>query len=325
MPDLNVREQEKILQAIDDDIAKANKLLLKLGMDRPVNRRLAARLDDLKKKRDQVLETLTRSLGDSDILLLARHPNRPYCQDYIRAIFEPFFELHGDRLLSDDSAIIGGLGTLNGQQIMVIGHQKGHSTSERIKYNFGMAKPGGYHKAFRLAKLAEKFCRPIVFLVDTPAADPGVVSESQGIGQAIAHNLANLSLLNSPIIVAIIGEGGSGGAIGIGIGDRILMFENAIFSIIPPESCAEILWRDRKRMDEATDMLKLTSKHALRLGIIDEIIPEPLGGAHRDHQASADLLKKALLKHLTDLTCIPIDQLINARYRKYRQIGVYNE
>ncbi len=254
---------------------------------------------------------------------VARHPLRPYMTDYLREIATDFLELHGDRIYADDRAIIGGFATIEGQRVMVIGTQKGRDTKSNLEFNFGCAYPEGYRKALRLMRLAAKFDVPILTMIDTPGAYPGVESEERHIAEAIAVNIHEMFDLNVPMIVTITGEGGSGGALGIGVGDRVLVLEYAYYSVISPEGCAAILWRDRSNADKAAGALKLTSKDLLAGGLADEIIPEPSGGAHTDPKAMAATLKECLLKNLRALQKIPRKDLLNRRYEKFRKMGVF--
>ena len=256
---------------------------------------------------------------------IARHPKRPYTLDYIRALMTDFIELHGDRTFADDKAIVGGLARLDGIPLVVIGHQKGRDTKEKIARNFAMANPEGYRKALRLMRLAERFKKPVVTLVDTPGAYPGIGAEERGQAEAIARNLRVMSELRTPIIVVVTGEGGSGGALGIAVGDSILMLQYAIYSVISPEGCASILWRDPANAPDAADALGLTAETLKRLNLIDEIIPEPLGGAHRNPQEMAVTLKGYLLKELSRLAQISPDELVEGRYEKFRRMGVFEE
>ncbi|MCK4436431.1 acetyl-CoA carboxylase carboxyltransferase subunit alpha [bacterium] len=256
---------------------------------------------------------------------LARHPLRPYSLDYINLCMEDFQELRGDRIFSDDEAIVGGLAKLNGYSIVVIGHQKGRDTKENLRRNFGMSHPEGYRKSLRLMKLAEKFSFPVITFIDTPGAYPGVGAEERGQAEAIAENLKEMSCLETPLISVVIGEGGSGGALGLGVGNRILMLENAIYSVISPEGCAAILWKDRARAKEAAQALNLTAQDLLRLRIIDEIVPEPLGGCHRDYERAASNIKKALKRNLEDMSKLSKRELVEGRYKKYRRIGEFLE
>jgi acetyl-CoA carboxylase carboxyl transferase subunit alpha len=252
---------------------------------------------------------------------LARHPDRPYALDYIHAIFSNFFELHGDRLFGDDHAIIGGPAGLDERTVMVIAQQKGRNTAERAMRNFGMANPEGYRKALRLIRQAEKFRFPVVALVDTPAAFPGAGAEERGIAWAIADNLMAFAQARTPIVTLVLGEGGSGGALGIGVGDRLLMMEHSIYSVAPPETCASILWRDIARKVEAAEALKLTAADLKRLGLADEIVPEPPGGAQTDYGVAADAAGAALRRHLGELEAVDLDRLLERRYQRYRSIG----
>ena len=256
---------------------------------------------------------------------MARHPERPYSLDYVARIFTGFSEIHGDRRYADDPAVVGGPAWLAGQPVMVIGQQKGRDTAERIHRNYGMPRPEGYRKALRLMKMAEKFGRPIVALVDTPGAFPGIEAEERGQAEAIARNLREMARLDVPVVVAIIGEGGSGGALGIAVGDRILMLENAIYSVISPEGCAAILWKDPERAytatEEAATRMRITAPEHLRNGLIDEIVPEPPGGAHADHDAAAALLGERLRRALRALSELSPADRLEARYRKFRNMG----
>jgi acetyl-CoA carboxylase carboxyl transferase subunit alpha len=256
---------------------------------------------------------------------LARHPERPYMLDYVSAIFDGFVELHGDRLFGDDRAVVGGPALLDGETVMIIGQQKGRNTSERAMRNFGMAHPEGYRKALRLLRQAEKFGFAVVSFVDTPAAFPGAGAEERGISWAIAQNLMEMARLATPIVAVVIGEGGSGGALGIGVGDRLLMLTNTIYSVAPPETCASILWRDISHKVEAAAALKLTAGDLDQLGLVDEVIPEPPEGAHTAFEQTARALGAALRRQLADLKRIPLPQLLEERYQKYRHVGAYEE
>jgi acetyl-CoA carboxylase carboxyl transferase subunit alpha len=256
---------------------------------------------------------------------IARHPNRPYAMDYVRLMLTDFIELHGDRAFGDDRAIVGGLARLDGMPLVVIGHQKGRDTKEKLARNFAMANPEGYRKALRLMKLAEKFGKPVLTLVDTPGAYPGVGAEERGQAEAIARNLREMSELRVPVVVAIIGEGGSGGALAIAVGDTVLMLEYAIYSVISPEGCASILWRDPAKAPEAAAAMGITAQTLKRLGLIDEIVSEPVGGAHRNHQEMAFALKGFVLKAFERLRQVPIEELLEQRYQKFRRMGVIEE
>ena len=256
---------------------------------------------------------------------LARHPDRPFTLDYINLMTEDFVELHGDRHYGDDKAIVGGFAKLGKYKVMIIGQQKGRDTKSNVYRNFGMANPEGYRKALRLMKLAEKFNKPVITMLDTPGAYPGLEAEERGQAEAIAKNLFEMSKLRVPIIVVIIGEGASGGALGLGVGNRILMLQNCWYSVISPESCSSILWRSWDYKEQAAEALKLTAPDLLEQKIIDRIIPEPLGGAHKDHKAAADTLKAALLEELAGLVKIKPEKLIENRLEKFGSMGVYIE
>lgn len=273
----------------------------------------------------QLKEELYRDLSRWQRVQLARHPDRPFTLDYIEMMTKDYIELHGDRHYGDDKAIVGGFANLDNHKVMIIGHQKGRDTKSNVYRNFGMANPEGYRKALRLMKLAEKFNKPVVTMLDTPGAYPGIEAEERGQAEAIAKNLFEMSKLRVPIIVAIIGEGASGGALGIGVGDRILMLENCWYSVISPESCSSILWRSWDYKEQAAEALKLTAEDLLEQKIIDRIIPEPLGGAHKNPQAAALNLKEALLEELDKLVKIKTDKLIESRIEKFGRMGEYVE
>ena len=256
-----------------------------------------------------------------DRVKLARDAKRPHIADFIRLMCSDFEELHGDRLVNDDRALVGGFATIDGEKVLVLGHHKGSTVDENMEANFGMVNPDGYRKAMRLAKLAEKFHVPVVTFVDTPGAYPGDTAEARGQAEAIAKSLEFFSLLKTPIVVVVTGEGGSGGALAIAVGDRILMMENAVYSVISPEGCAGILWRDGAKAPDAAAALKITASDLKRLGAIDAIIPEPEGGAQKNHKAAALAVKKAVLAALKELAKIPVDQLVDARYAKFRAMG----
>ena len=252
---------------------------------------------------------------------VARHPERPHFLDYIERISDEFDELHGDRHFSDDRAVIGGIGSIGEYKVMFIGHEKGRSTEEKILHNFGMSQPEGYRKACRLMELAERFSLPIVTLVDTPGAYPGIDSEERGQSEAIAHNLRVMSSLKTPIIVNVVGEGGSGGALALGVGDHISMLEHSTYSVASPEACASIVWRDSTKADLAAEAMKLNADSVLDLGLIDEVIPEPLGGAHRSFDQASSNLSKVLTKNLDELTGMSIDSLLDRRYKRLMSYG----
>jgi len=266
-----------------------------------------------------------RNLTPMQRVQVARHPRRPYTIDYLQTIFSDFVELHGDRLFRDDPAIVGGWARLDGVSVMVIGHQKGRDTKENLKRNFGMAHPEGYRKALRLMELAQKFHAPVITLVDTPGAYPGLEAEERGQAEAIAHNLLAMAALRTPTIAAVIGEGGSGGALAVGLADRVLMLENSVYSVITPEGCAAILWRDASQRERAAEALKLTAQDLLRLQLIDEVIAEPPGGAHADPDATAQALGEALRRHLRELRRVKVDKLLKRREEKYLSMGALTE
>lgn len=286
---------------------------------------VSAEIARLERKVARLQEEVFANLAPWQRTQIARHPNRPYTMDYIRLMLTDFVELHGDRAFSDDKAIVGGFARLEGMALMVIGHQKGRDTKEKLARNFAMANPEGYRKALRLMKLAEKFDKPVLTLVDTPGAYPGIGAEERGQAEAIARNLREMSELRVPIVVVITGEGGSGGALGIAVGDTVLMLEYAIYSVISPEGCASILWRDPAKAPEAAAAMGITAQTLMRLDVIDEIVPEPTGGAHRNHQEMATTLKGSLLKAFDRLRQLPLDALLDQRYQKFRRMGVFEE
>jgi|UniRef100_A0A7V2ZLD6 acetyl-CoA carboxylase carboxyl transferase subunit alpha len=279
----------------------------------------------LEEKVRQLKEEVYKGLTRWQRVQLARHPERPYTLDYIYAMTESFVELHGDRLFRDDKAIVGGLAQLGNHKVVIMGQQKGRDTKSNLYRNFGMMNPEGYRKALRLMKLAEKFNKPVITMLDTPGAFPGIEAEERGQAEAIARNLFEMARLKVPIIVVIIGEGASGGALGIGVGDRILMLENCWYSVISPESCSSILWRSWDYKEQAAEALKLTAPDLLEQGIIDRIIPEPLGGAHKDHKQMADTLKNALIEELDALIKIKPEKLVASRIEKFGKMGVFVE
>ena len=266
-----------------------------------------------------------RALSPWEIVQLARHPQRPKLDDYLAGLFTEVVELHGDRLFGDDPALFCGLARFRGEPVVVVGHRKGRETRENVERRWGMPNPEGYRKAVRVMRLAEKRGLPVVSLVDTPAAYPGIEAEERGQAEAIARSILVMSRLRTPIVVAITGEGGSGGALGIAVGDRVLMMEYAIYSVIPPEGCAAILWRDAERREEAAAALKLTARDLLALGVVDEIVPEPPGGAHEDPERAVEAVAQALAHTLDTLRRVPVDELVARRYAKYRGIGQFAE
>ena len=283
-------------------------------------------IDRLKAKSHKLTQSIYNGLSPWDIVRVARHPLRPYTMDYIPLIFDEFDELHGDRHFGDDKAIVGGVARLDGKPVMVIGQEKGRAVKDKVYRNFGMPKPEGYRKALRLMEMAERFNMPVVTLIDTPGAYPGIDSEERGISEAIAQNLAVMSRLKTPIVCVVIGEGSSGGALGIGVGDHLAMLQYSTYFVISPEGCAAILWSDGARGPEAAEALKLTAMDIDSLGvIIDDVIPEPLGGAHNDHAAAAATVKEYLKKHLEELKQLSPEELVEQRYQKFRAMSVIEE
>lgn len=282
-------------------------------------------IDQLESKVHELRKTIYNDLNGWQKVQLSRHPDRPYSLDYIEGVFKDFIELHGDRNFGDDKAMIGGLAKLDNQSVMVIGHQKGRNTKQRQMRNFGMPNPEGYRKALRLMKMAEKFNIPIITLIDTPGASPGLEAEERGQGEAIARNLLEMAVLKVPVICIVIGEGASGGALGIGVGDRVAMLEYTWYSVISPESCSSILWRSWDFKEKAAIALKLTSNDMLDMGLIDKIIKEPLGGAHNDPEAMYKTLKSELKKMLKELMDSDPDTLVLERVEKFSKMGVYTE
>ncbi len=282
-------------------------------------------INRLRLKSRKLTESIFTALTPWQISQLARHPQRPYTLDYIREIFTDFQELHGDRAFADDPAIVAGLARLEGRPVMIIGQQKGRDTREKVRRNFGMPRPEGYRKALRLMKTAERFRIPVLTFIDTPGAYPGVGAEERGQSEAIARNLYVMATLKTPIISTVIGEGGSGGALAIGVGDRLLMLQYGTYSVISPEGCASILWKSADKASLAAEAMGITADSLQKLGLIDEILPEPLGGAHRDPQAMAKTLKASLLSALDALGSVPVDQLTEARYARLMQYGKFEE
>ncbi|MEK7669775.1 MAG: acetyl-CoA carboxylase carboxyltransferase subunit alpha [Bacteroidota bacterium] len=286
---------------------------------------IAEEIQTLEKKVDQLRRSVYTNLTRWQRVQLARHPERPYTLDYIQMMIDDFVELRGDRRYGDDKAIVGGFGTLGKDTVLILGHQKGRDTKSNLYRNFGMPNPEGYRKALRMFQLAVKFKKPIITLLDTPGAYPGLEAEERGQAEAIARNLFEMSHLPVPIVVVIIGEGASGGALGIGIGDRILMFENAWYSVIAPESCSSILWRSWDYKEQAAEALKLTAPDLMEQGIVDRVVPEPLGGAHRNHQESANTLKKILIEELRVLKKLKPALLVEKRIAKFAAMGAWKE
>jgi acetyl-CoA carboxylase carboxyl transferase subunit alpha len=310
----NPDNQVTVVREIEKQIAE-----LEQASDSEVTR------EEIERLRQQLAALRDRVAGTAndpwDRVLLARHPQRPYTLDYIQMLFTEFTELHGDRRFGDDQALVGGLAKFEERPVMVIGHQKGRDTKQKLARNFGMANPEGYRKALRLMRTAAKFGLPIITFVDTPAAYPGIGAEERGQAEAIAYNLKEIPKLRVPIVVVIHGEGGSGGALAIAVGDEVLMLENAVYSVIPPESCSSILWRDWDHKQEAARALKLTAEDMLRLGIVDRVVPEPPGGAHNSHQLTIDILRPVLRSCLQDLEKLSPDELLRRRHEKLRKLA----
>jgi acetyl-CoA carboxylase carboxyl transferase subunit alpha len=309
---------ERPLVEIEERIRELEKFTAAKEMD------FSEEIAKLKERAEVLCREIFDGLTRWQRVQLARHPGRPFALDYIGLIFDDFVELHGDRLYSDDPAIVGGIASLDGRAVTVIGHQKGRDTKENIARNFGMASPEGYRKSLRLMHQAEKFRRPIITIVDTPAAYPGVGAEERGQALAIAENLKAMIEFSVPIVVVVTGEGGSGGALGIAVGNKVLMLEHAIYSVCPPESCAAIIWKDATLAERAAEQLKVTASDLLTLGVIDEVIYEPLGGAHRNHEKAAVNIKEALLSNLAELDKLSGIQLREQRYQKFRAMGRFN-
>jgi acetyl-CoA carboxylase carboxyl transferase subunit alpha len=294
-----------------------------VGADAEVN--INDEITKLQAKSRQLTISIFASLTPWQITQLARHPQRPYTLDYVNSLFREFHELHGDRMFADDGAIVGGLARLEERTIMLIGHQKGRDTKERVRRNYGMPKPEGYRKALRLMRLAERFHVPLVTFIDTQGAYPGIGAEERGQSEAIARNLFEMSVLSIPIVTVVTGEGGSGGALAIGVCDRLLMLQYSTYSVISPEGCASILWRSADKKEAAAEALGLTADRLRQLGLIDEILEEPLGGAHRDPAAMSATLKSALVRHLDELEAIPVDRLRAERTARVASFGIFSE
>ena len=292
-----------------------------------VDENIKLQIEQLKKRYEDLKKEIYTKLTPAQKVLISRHPQRPYTKDYITGIFSNFVELHGDRNFRDDKAVICGFAELQVNEnkkisVAIVGQQKGRSLEENLVVNFGMMHPEGYRKALRIMKLAEKFHMPVVSFIDTPGAYPGIGAEERGQAEAIAKNLQEMAELRTPILCIVIGEGGSGGALGIGVGDRLLMLENAYYSVISPEGCASILFRDSTKWQQAAEALKLTAKDLYELGVVDEIIPEPLGGAHKDVNKTIENVKNSVVRNISELINIPLDDLVKKRYKKYRVISL---
>jgi acetyl-CoA carboxylase carboxyl transferase subunit alpha len=309
----------------ENPVAEIEKTIEKLKALSPEKGDMSDEIGVLEKKCQTLREEIFSTLTPWQMIQIARHPKRPVLQDYISMIFTDFVELHGDRCFSDDEALIGGFATLNNYKVMLIGHNKGKNIEQNVRRNFAQPRPDGFRKALRLMKLAEKYDLPLISFVDTQGAYPGLEGEERGVMEAIARNLAEMSQLKTPNIVVITGEGGSGGALAIAVGDAVLMLSNAVYSVISAEGCASILWRDPTFAAQAALAMKITAPSQLQLGVIDEIIKEPLGGAHRNYEATASEIKKTLLKHLKRLTGYSISKLLSKRFDKFSEMGQFNK
>lgn len=314
-----VLEFEKPLRELVKQLDELRQRSIETNVD------LATEIHAIEKKVETMRRDIYSSLTPWQKVQIARHPKRPYALDYVRAICEDFQEFHGDRQFKDDQALIGGPAFFNGEAVMIVAQQKGRDPKERILRNFGMPQPEGYRKALRLMRMAEKFRLPVLTFIDTPGAFPGIESEARHVSEAIATNLREMAMLRVPSISVVVGEGGSGGALGIGVTDRVLIFENSYYSVISPEGCAAILWKDSAAAPKAAEALKVSADHLERLGVVDEVIPEPLGGAHNDPTQAANALKYIVQKHLNDLRGLDTEKLLETRYERYRHLGVYEE
>jgi acetyl-CoA carboxylase carboxyl transferase subunit alpha len=319
MPPTYTLEFEKPLLELEKQIDE----LKRLGEERQID--VAGELEGLQSKLEALRAEIYRNLTPMQRVMVARHPRRPYTLDYLSTIFTDFIELHGDRLFRDDPAIVGGWARLAGISVMVIGHQKGRDTKENLKRNFGMPHPEGYRKALRLMEMAAKFAAPVITLIDTPGAYPGLGAEERGQSEALARNILEMAGLETPIVACVIGEGGSGGALALGVADRVLMLENSVYSVISPEGCAAILWKDASQRERAAEALRLTAEDLLRLKLIDEVVTEPVGGAHVDPDATGESLRTALIRHITELRKVRPEKLVKRRAEKYAAMGVFTE
>ena len=310
------KRRQREIDALERDVEDLSRLS-------PSGEGTTAEIERIRREVEELKHDFYAHRGAWQRLQLARHPQRPYLLDYVRLLFDNFSELHGDRGFADDPALICGMARFRGRRVMIVGNQKGRDTKQRLARNFGQAKPEGYRKALRAMRLGAKFRRPILVFVDTPGAYPGVGAEERGQAEAIAHNLREMSRFPVPIVVVITGEGGSGGALAIAVGDRILMLENSVYSVISPEGCASILWRDTRNAATAAEALRITARDLLKLGLIDEIVPEPEGSAHIDHEAAASLLAPVLERSLDELGRLSRQELLDQRYEKFRNMGRY--
>lgn len=314
-----VLEFEKPLRELTRQLDELRQHSIETNVD------VAREIHAIERKIETTQREIYSNLSPWQKVQIARHPKRPYALDYVTAICEGFQELHGDRQYNDDRAIIGGTAFFNGEAVMIVAQQKGRDPKERIIRNFGMPQPEGYRKALRLMRLAEKFHLPVITFIDTPGAFPGIESEARHVSEAIAVNLREMSLLRTPSISVVVGEGGSGGALGIGVTDRVLIFENSYYSVISPEGCAAILWKDGSAAPKAAEALKVSADHLEKLGVVDEVIPEPTGGAHNDPAQAASALRYILQKHLNDLRALDTEKLLETRYERFRHLGVYED
>lgn len=312
-------EFEKPLRELSAQLDQLRQQSLENNLD------LGAEISAIERKIEATQRDIYSNLNAWQRVQIARHPKRPYALDYVAVLCEDFRELHGDRQFRDDRALVGGTAFFNGSPVMIVAQQKGRETKEKIARNFGMPQPEGYRKALRLMKLAEKFGLPVLTFIDTPGAFPGIGSEERHVSEAIAVNLREMAMLRTPTLSVVVGEGGSGGALGIGVTDRVLIFENSYYSVISPEGCAAILWKDAAAAPKAAEALKLTAGTLEKLGVVDEVIPEPYGGAHNDPAKAAAALKYTLLKHLNDLRALSPEKLLDTRYERYRHLGMYEE
>jgi len=316
----NIRDFDKPIEEIE---RKINELRERSESSESSEEDHTGEIEKLEERAAKLTADIYSNLTPWQVTLVARHPQRPYTLDHIEAITTDFVELHGDRLFKDDPAIVGGMGRIGGRSVIIIGQQKGRNTKQRFYRNYGMPHPEGYRKALRLMHMAERFNKPIVTFIDTPGAAPDIEAEERGQSEAIARNLLEMSHLKVPIVSVVIGEGGSGGALAIGVADKVMMFEFSTYSVISPEGCAAILWKDGTKADIAAKALKINADELVRFGVVDSIIKEPLGGAHRDPEMSSKNLKEAIITVLDELTATDIDKLLTARYDKFRKIGVF--
>jgi len=312
---MQVLEFEKPIAELERELEKLRAKSVSQNLD------LSADLAALEHQLADTRASIYQNLSPWQRVQIARHTSRPFMLDYVANAFTDFCELHGDRHIGDDHAMPGGFARIGGQRVVIVGHQKGRNTKENLRRNFGSAHPEGYRKAMRLMKLAEKFGLPVITLIDTPGAFPGIGAEERNIAEAIAFNLREMMLLRVPTLAVVLGEGGSGGALGIGVADRVIMMENAYYSVISPEGCAAILWKHRKHAPEAAEAMKLVAPDLKQLGLIDDVIDEPPGGAHHDHHAAASAFRDCVLRHLAELSTLSIDSLLTQRYQKFRNFG----